>query len=140
MPAELSPLLRVAEPQQREPRVPEQLRHEPAACEERDRLPERCSDAREPHQPEHRTELEEAERQRGPPRLVRQQAVVGLEVERDRDSEHEPNRLDGPPAVLGEREHARGDDDRQERGEPRLEASSQRVRHAWILRRNAWPT
>ena len=38
-------------------------------------------------------------------------------------------RLDRPPAVLGGGEHAGGGDDRQERGEPRLDPSPQRVRH-----------
>src|SRR3989442_233528 len=75
----------------------------------------------------------------GPAWLIRQQRVVALEMEPGADDEHQAHRLDGPPAVLDQSKRAGRDDDRQQCRKPRLEAPSQRVRHALTLRRNAWP-
>src|SRR5581483_552579 len=104
------------------------------------RLPDRRDDACGAHEQEHDPELEEAERCRDPARLVAQQPVVGLDVEREPDAGHESGRIHRPPAMLGGGEHARRDEDRQERREARLEPASQRVRHDTILRRNPCAT
>ena len=110
-PSELSAVLPVAEPQQRKCCVAEQLRDDPAADEERDRLPERRHDPGRVHQPDERAELDEAERHRRPAGLVAEPAVH-LDVEEEPDAEHQRDCLDGPPPVLREREHTRRDHDR----------------------------
>ncbi len=134
---QLAPVLGVGELEQREAGVAEDLRPEPGEpedgqCRADGRLQvERVDEAHRPG------ELDEPQRQRRPTRLVREQRVVHGGVERDPDGEHQGGELDRPPRVdrRGER---RGDRQRQERGgEPRLEASLQRVRHR---RRKPWAT
>ena len=92
--SELAAVLRVAEPKQREPRLREDLREQPAGREERERLRKRRDHVEEAHQPEQEAELEHAERQRCPGGLVAEQPVVGLHVERDPDRGHQGR----PPA------------------------------------------
>ena len=138
--AELPALLRVPEPQQREGGVPEQLRRDPAAGEERNRLTERRHHTGHVHQQDEQPELERAERQRRPARLVRERAVIDLHVESKTDPEHEAHGLHGPPAMLRERQRDRNCEHEHERREPRLDAPPQRVRHDVILSRNPWAT
>jgi hypothetical protein len=77
---ELAAVLRVAEPEQREARVSEELRDDPAAGEEGERLPQRRGDAGEPHRQEKQPELEQSQRRCEPARLIRQQPVICLHV------------------------------------------------------------
>ena len=77
----------------------EDLREDPGADEEPDRGPERSVDPEEEDEAHRRPELERSERQRGPPRLVREQAVVHENVESQRGAEHRSYELDGPPGM-----------------------------------------
>ena len=138
--SELAALFRIPEPQQRKPGLSEYLREQPAAAEKGQCLPERRHHAEHAHQAEQDAELDRAERERGPGGLVAQQPVVGEDVERQPDRGHQPDSLNRPPAVQDRRQHARRRHHRQERREPRLDPSSQRVRHALTLRRNPCPT
>ena len=106
-PAELAAVLGVAEPQEREARLAEDLREQPAAREERERLPERRRDRRARASARASAPSSaSAERQRRPARLVGQQPVVDLRVEAEPDADHQRGRLDRPPAVQHERERA----------------------------------
>ena len=88
-----------------------------------------------------RPELQQAERQRGPPGLVGQQPVVHRRVEREADGGHDGGELERPPLVQGERETARDEEGAEHGGEPRLEAAPQREGHRrtrWRNRRAAY--
>src|ERR1700683_5624781 len=87
---EFATLLCVAEPKERKAGLSERLGEEPATCEEWERLPQRCPDAQCAHQSEKARDLDCSERQRCPARLVANEAVVGLRVERNSEPEHQP--------------------------------------------------
>ena len=61
-PAELPAVLRICEAEEGEAGVRQELRDDPASCEERGRLPERCGDSGRAHEEEDDCELERAER------------------------------------------------------------------------------
>jgi len=115
--AELAAVLRVAEAQQRVAGLREHDGEEPAPSEQPERRPERRMEAEAEDDRHQRPELDGAERQRRPRRLVRQQPVPHLEVERDADGGHQRDELHGPPAVQGARQGARREQHRQQRGD-----------------------
>src|SRR5581483_6990026 len=102
----------------------------PADRVERERVDERRSDADPPHRAVDDAELERAERDREPARLVRERAVVP-EIEDRPHGEHQRHQLDRPPPVNRDRDEQR----RQDPDDSRLDAASQRVRH--VRRRKA---
>ncbi len=130
-PAELAARLAVLEPQAWEQPPAEDLSARPAHAVDEERLAEGGGDVEDPHPAIDERQLERAERQREPRRLVGERAVVDGHVEHEAEREHQRDELDRPPAVQREREHQRG----RRRREARLDAASQRVRHT--RRRNA---
>ena len=96
---QLAAVLGPAEPQQRQARVRKHLEHEPREGEERNGRPERRVELEQPRGAHRQPQLEEAERDGEPARLVGKEPVVEQDVEREPDCEHHPHQLERPPDV-----------------------------------------
>ena len=107
----------------------QELREQPGAGEEDERVPQRRAQLEQPRGSQRQSELEQSERHGRPARLVREQWVVHGRVERETDQEHQPDQLEGPPLVQDRREHGGDEDGRDRAGQPRLDAAPQRVGH-----------
>ena len=110
------------------------LREEPGTSVEGERGPERRADVEQVREAHDHAQLEQAEGERCPAGLVPHEPVVGG-VEEGSDAEHEPCELDRPPRLQHERENAPCDEWSERGRDPRLDAPSQRVRHAFTFRR-----
>ena len=113
--AELSAVLCVTEPKQREAGLSEDERREPACSEECERRHQRRVQAEAVDDRHQRGELDRPERHRGPGRLVREQPVPDLEIEEEPDGRHQCDELDRPPAMERSRERARGEQHHEKR-------------------------
>ncbi len=133
-PAELAAIVAVGEPEEREPRLDEQLRQEPGEREERERGEERRADPEPDDGQHHEPELDDAEREREPARLVGQERMED-EVEREPGRDHRACERERPPGAEGEREARRRERGEERRRKPRLHPASQREGHACTLRR-----
>jgi hypothetical protein len=60
--------------------------------------------------------------------------VVHEHVEGQPDQEHQPDQLERPPLVQDRREHGGNEDGHDRAGQPRLDATSQRVGHVTTRR------
>src|SRR5581483_260725 len=90
---------------------------------------ERRLEAEQPDERDHQAELQQAQREREPARLIPEEMVIELQVERDPDGGHERAELERPPQSERRGRRAAGEEGKQQRRDPRLDAASQRVRH-----------
>ena len=128
--AQLAAVLGIRQANQRQAGVAEHLREQPRADEEPDRGLEWRRDVEEADERHRGCELEQPEWHRRPARLIRQRTVVEADVKCKPGADHGSRELDRPPGVEGERCRTGREEWQQRRRKPRLQASSQRVRHA----------
>src|SRR5262249_31749053 len=138
--ADLAAALGERQAGKRQRSVDEHLREQPGEGEECDRSPKRRPDVKAEYERHDRAQLDESERNRQPSRLIREQAVVDEQVERDADPDHQAGELERPPVRRDGRERRCDEQRREHRDEPRLEPAPQRVRHRFTLRRNPCAT